>query len=257
MELIKSVARRSKVSDVVYIVLNIALAGLLLALTVLFQPPIVAYALVLLSKWRVFAVCPRFWWANLQTNMVDMLVGISVVTLIWQSTGIFLVQLALAALYATWLLILKPRSSRKYMVIQAGVSQFLGITALFSAAHLVDSALIVIGCFVIGYLVARHVFTAYEEDDPTFLSIVWGFLIAELGWASYHWVMAYDITPTLLLPMVSIIAALFGFVGVRFFDAKFHDEPLRKRLQAPVLFTIAVLAVLLIRELSVLFNYTS
>lgn len=257
MELIKSAARRSKVSDVVYVTLNLALAAVLLGLTVAFQPPIVAYLLILLSKWRVFAVRPRFWWVNLQTNMVDLVVGMSTVTLIWQASGTFLIQILLAVLYAGWLLILKPRSNRAMMALQAGVSQFLGLTAVFSVAHYLDSSIVVFACAILGYITARHVLSSYEEDDQTLLSAVWGFFIAELAWLSYHWVVAYEITATLLLPQVAIIAGLFSFVVVRFYDANYHDKSVTKAIRAPMLFSMAVLAILLLREISVIFNYTS
>lgn len=257
MELIKSAARRSKVSDVVYVILNLVLAAAVLGLTVAFQPPYVAYLLVLISKWRVFAVRPRFWWANLQANMVDLFVGISAVTLIWQASGTLIIQILLAVLYAGWLLMLKPRSSRKFVVLQAGVSQFLSLTALFSVAHYLDSSIIVIACALVGFVTARHVLTSYEEDDSLLLSAIWGFLIAELGWLCYHWVVAYEITATLLLPQVAIIAGLFSFVAIRFYDAKFHDKSIVKAVRAPFLFSFAVLAILLLRELSVIFNYTA
>ncbi len=257
MELIKSVARRSKVSDIVYVILNFALAAAVLGLTVAFQPPYVAYLLVIVSKWRVFAVRPRFWWANFQTNVVDFLVGICAVTLIWQASGTFLIQLLLAILYAAWLLVLKPRSSRKYVIMQAGISQFLGLTALFSVAHYLDSGIVVAACFFIGLVTARHALASYDDEDITLFSVVWGFLLAELGWLCYHWVVAYDITTSLLLPQVAILAGLLGFVAIRFYDAKYHKKSLTKTLRAPVLFSLAVLSILLIRELSVIFNYTS
>jgi hypothetical protein len=39
----------------------------------------VALALVVLSKWRMFAVRPRFWAANIRANGVDLMVGLSIV----------------------------------------------------------------------------------------------------------------------------------------------------------------------------------
>lgn len=257
MNLMKSVAKRSKLSDIVYIILNIALAAGVLWLTILFQPPYLAYLLVVLSKWRVFAVRLRYWWANLQTNTVDLLVGISAVTLIWQANGIFLIQLLLAVLYAAWLLILKPRSKRIYMLWQAGAAQFLSLMALFSVAHYLDSALIVAFCFIIGYVCTRHVLLAYDEHDLVVPSLVWGFFMAELGWLSYHWTTAYLLGANLLLPQISIIAALFGFIAVKFYDAMYHDAPLNKALKAPALFSMAILAILLFSELSAFFNHTA
>lgn len=257
MELIKSAAKRSRVSDIVYIILNLVLVVGVLVLTLAFSPPYLAYLLVVISKWRVFAVRPRFWWANLLTNTVDLLVGISTVTLIWQASGAILAQLLIAILYAGWLLVLKPRSNRSSMLMQASISQFLSLTALFSVAHLVDSSVIVIACWLLGYVVARHVMLAYDEEDQTSLSFVWGFLMAELGWLAYHWTVAYDITANLLVPQVAIIAGLFGFVCAKFYDAQFHGQKLGKRLRAPTLFAIAVIAILLIRELSVIIRYSA
>lgn len=257
MDLIKSVAKRSQLSDVVYILLNLALACGVLLLTIAFQPPYLAYALVLLSKWRVFAVRARYWWANLQTNTVDVLVGASVVTLIWQASGTLLVQTFIALLYAAWLLILKPRSKRIYMIWQAGVAQFLAIMALFSIAHVLDSAVVVAVCYAIGYVCARHVMGAYDDQNLAMLSMIWGFFIAELGWLSYHWTTAYSLTTTLLLPQASIIAALFGFVALRCYDALVRDVPLWRSVKAPVLFSFAVMAILLFSELSAIFNHTA
>lgn len=256
MELIKSVARRSQLSDVIYIVLNVALVLAVLILTISFQPPILAYLLVLVSKWRVLAVRPRFWWANLQTNTVDVLVGFSVVTLIWQASGSLIAQVLLGVLFAGWLLVIKPRSSRSAMVVQAGISQFLALTALFSGAHLVDSSLVVLLCFVIGFVSARHVLVAYEDSQITFLSAIWGFFVAEMGWLGYHWVVAYGIVANLMLPQVAIVAGLAGFVVTRFFDAMAQGGKYMPLLRAPLMFVCAVLAILLIRELAGVFNYT-
>jgi len=257
MDLIKSVAKRSKVSDIVYITLNLALAVAVLALTLAFQPPYLAYLIVLLSKWRVFAVRPRYWWANLQTNMIDLLVGVSVVTLMWQANESFIVQLLLAVLYGAWLLILKPRSKRTAMVWQAGIAQFLAFTALFSVAHVMDSILVVASCFVIGHVCARHVMTAYDEHDPLVISMAWGLFMAELGWLSYHWTTAYVLVADLMLPQAAVLATLFSLVAVRFYDASVHQTPLRQVLKPPVLFAVAVIAILLFSELSAIFNHTA
>ena len=78
-----------------------------------------AVALVFMSKWRVLAVRPRFWLANLIANTVDLIVGLSYVTLVYCMTGSVGVQAALTVLYIVWLLIIKPRSKHTYVVIQA------------------------------------------------------------------------------------------------------------------------------------------
>ena len=40
-----------------------------------------AIMIVLLAKWRMFAVKPRYWVTNLKSNLVDIFVGVSVVAL--------------------------------------------------------------------------------------------------------------------------------------------------------------------------------
>lgn len=257
MELIKSVAKRSRVSDVVYIILNLALAGLVLGLTLVFTPPYLAYLVVILSKWRIFAVRPRFWLANLRTNTVDMLVGLSVVTMIWQASGSLLVQVLLAVLYAAWLIILKPRSRRSLVLAQAAIAQFLALTALFSVAHNVDVVFIVLTCWLIGYVVAYHEMSAYEETETTLLSIVWGFVVAEMGWIGYHWTVAYQLSGDLLVPQIAIIVGVIGYIVRASYDVYHKGNFAFKKIRAQLLFGIAIIGILLIRELSAIFRYTS
>src|SRR3954466_13798171 len=81
----------------------------------------VALALVVLSKWRMFAVRPRFWAANVRANGVDLMVGLSIVIFMAHSGSLF-VKAAWAAVYAVWLLFIKPGNSVFKVTLQA----FLG-----------------------------------------------------------------------------------------------------------------------------------
>lgn len=249
MELIKSAARRSRLSDVVYVVLNLAFAGLLFSLTTLFDPPIVAYLLVVLSKWRVFAVRPRFWFANLQTNVVDLLVGLSFVTLIWLATGTTTIQVLLAVLFAGWLLIIKPRAKRKWVLLQAGISQFMALVALFSIAYTWPSFLVVLIAWLIGYSAARHALGAYHEDEQTLLSLAWGLIVAELAWLTYHWTIAYTVVGQLKVPQIAIIITLLGFIGIKLYaNYQENDQSFKfNELRWPLIFAIAVIVMLLVR----------
>src|SRR6266567_3449115 len=69
-----------------------------------------AFILILLSKWRMFAVRLRFWPANIRANAVDMIVGFSVLALMLQTTSPAL-QAMWALLYAVWLVAIKPQST--------------------------------------------------------------------------------------------------------------------------------------------------
>src|SRR4051812_19772506 len=135
MEFLKSSKRRSFVSELIYILLNVALAIAILAVVWAIESPIAAFALVLLSKWRVLAVRPRYWFANIQANLVDIIVGVSVVILLYAASHALIAQVALTILYVGWLLYIKPRSKRAYIAAQAGIALFLGVTALMTVSY--------------------------------------------------------------------------------------------------------------------------
>lgn len=267
MELIKFAARRSKWSDVVYILLNIAYAA---ALFIFVSPgvdlPYLAYILVLLSKWRVIAVRPRFWFANLQANFVDFMVGISVVTLMLiTAASTPWVAILLAVLYAFWLLVIKPHTAQRWVLIQAAVGQFISLMALFSLAHsfefkpfITDSSTLTVLCaWLIGYTVARHALSSYKnEDERAFLSLAWAFVVAELAWLAHHWTIAYSIynaagsggDKQLMIPQIAIIVTFLSYVAIRWYQSLLDptDKRARKEARSATFFAAAVIAILLI-----------
>ena len=76
-------ARKSRniASNIVHIFLNILLGILAVLITVFSASPWLGILLVLVSKWRIFAVRRRYLWLNLKSNLVDIIVGFSVVIL--------------------------------------------------------------------------------------------------------------------------------------------------------------------------------
>lgn len=250
MELIRSASRRTRLSEAIYLGLNLLFAGSVVLLAILFDPPYVAYALVLLSKWRVFAVRPRYWFANLQANIVDVVVGLSIVTLIWQGKGFVSAQILLGILYAGWLVAIKPRSRRKWVVVQARISLFLGLTALFSYAYAWPSALVVAAAWLVGYVTSRHAMGSYDEDELTFMSITWGLVVAELAWVGYHWTVAYDISRgyALKVPQVAIIVSLLSFLVMKLYDSHYHNDGRIKwqEVKMPAIFSVVIIGMLLV-----------
>lgn len=254
MEFIKSASRRSRLGEIAHVVLNLAYAGLLFGLVFAFvsqqQPPYLAYLVVLISKWRVLAVRPRFWFANVQANSVDLLVGVSVVTLLWVSSGETGVQLLLTALFAVWLLILKPRAKRSWVIVQAGVMQAVSLTALFSFAYLAPASVATLLGWFIGYIAARHALVSFkDEEDRTFLSLAWGLVVAELSWLSYHWTIAYTLTGELKIPQITIVAGLLGFLAMKVYGSLTHNEgrAVFKEIRWPVVFVVLVITLLMLR----------
>lgn len=248
MELIKSASRRNRLSEIGHIGLNLLYAGLVLLLLISFDGlPYLAYGVVLLSKWRVFAVRPRFWLANIQTNLVDTIFSLGIVTLAWQSSGVFIIQLLLVLFFAAWLIFLKPLSKRFWVVIQAGLTQFVALSALFSVAYSLPHVLVVLLGGGIGYVVARHIVHSYnEEHEDVVISLVWALVLAELSWLTYFWTVAY--TP-LKITQIAIISSLLGYMVLVVYNHLYHralGSTVRRDLTMPIIFGLAGIALILV-----------
>lgn len=252
MEFLRVVRRRSLLSEVVYVLLNLALAGAVAAAVIATGTPWLALALVLLSKWRVLAVRPRYWLAHIETNMVDFIVSIGIVVLMFvasQSSGqaAIAVQLGLAAVYALWLLFVKPRSKRAFVVAQAAIAVAVGTMALMSLSYEWPSSIVVVVMWIIGYASARHVLSAYSETSLRFLSLVWGFVFAEIGWLLYHWTIAYKLpfAGNLKLSQLTIIVLLISFVAERIYASYVkHEKVQSSDVLLPVILSIGLIIIL-------------
>ena len=160
--------RKSLTSNILYIGLNLALPVLIILLVRTTGSIILPVILVILSKWRALAVRPRYWLANLQANLVDLIVGLSVVSSVGivgaanaTDGQILFFQIFIALFYAVWLLIIKPRSKRSFVIAQGGIALFLGTATTFAfLSYSVPSFVIVLIMWVIGYLSARHILRA-------------------------------------------------------------------------------------------------
>ncbi len=257
MELLKLVRKRSFLSELIYTVLNIALAVAVLLIVRYTEAVWFAILLVILSKWRVFAVRPRFWWANLRSNMVDFIVSISIVlhmytiniSAIGETTKLFL-MISLTLGYIFWLLYIKPRSKRAFMAIQAGLAIFLGISALFTTLYDWPVSIVVLLAWLIGYSAARHILSTYDDETHgLFLGLTWGLIVAEASWVSYHWAIAYPlpVVPALMLPQAALVITLASFLAYKVYDSFYHHSKVRMTdILLPLLFTVSVLLVLLV-----------
>lgn len=258
MELLKSVKRRTLLGEIGYYGLNIGLVVVLFVMSQTIQYPVAALVLVLLSKWRMLAVRPRFWMTNIQSNMVDVIVGVSIVTLMYaphitaQEHMATWMQAGLAVFYAAWLVIIKPMSKRWQMMAQSGLATFFGTTALFAVSYEWPAAIVVALAAIIGYSVARHFFLAHDDDQTTFFSLVWAAIIAEVSWLVHYWTFSYSLfgVSALRIPQGAIIIMLLSFVAERVYRSW------RKRgaVVAADVAGPAVMAAVLIVVMLVLYN---
>src|SRR5438270_1769051 len=121
-----------------------------------------ALSIIVLSKWRMFAVRPRFWPANIRANAVDLMVGLSTVVFMAHTTS-FLMQFFWAVLYAVWLLAIKPGSSIAKVMTQAFIGQIWALMALYLTwgGGPVIGLTFLTGLFC--FLAARHFFDTFDE----------------------------------------------------------------------------------------------
>lgn len=255
MDLLKMHKRRSRLSEIAYIGLNIAFAVVLLGLIHGSQSPWLALVIVLLSKWRTLAVRPRFWFANIVANTVDVAVGVSMVVLLYSADNNLPLQIILTLFYIFWLLFIKPRSRRSYVAAQAGVAVFLAITAMSIISSSWDVSLFVLVMWVLGYAAGHHVLGSYDEPRIVLYSMLSGLMFAEIGWISFHWLMAYPLVGfgAIQFSQLALFTVLVCFVAERTYASYHrHGTVQRADIVMPVTLTVSVIVVVYI--LAVIFG---
>lgn len=170
--------------------------------------PIVGVVVFLLSKWRMFAVMPRHWLANVRSNLVDITVGVSYVIFIDGTAGMT-TRLVLTALYIGWVLFLKPATSSVAVGVQAMIAQLVGMMAMYGRFSDVNILTLVLFTWLLCYSSARHFFSSFDEPDGRMMAHVWGLFGAQLAWVLGHWVLAYGPVPQIAL-LLTVIGYSFA-----------------------------------------------
>lgn len=256
MEFLRVSKSQSVISTLLHVLFNLALAFAVFLVMYISEQVEVALLLVLVSKWRIFAVRARYWGANLLANLVDVTVGCSIVGLLYIATRIdtqigTYAQIGLAAFYAIWLIIIKPLSSKRAMTLQAALSLLLGVWSIIALAHTLSAVPLLTELLlaVVSYGSARHLLSMYNEEHTTLLSMIFSLLITELGWIASHWAIGYTlhIADQLRLPQVAILALLLGLIAERFYVAvRTQQSIVRSEFIAPILFSVIAAFVLLV-----------
>jgi len=200
-----------------------------------------AFATVLLSKWRMLAVRPRFWPANIRANGVDIIVGLSVVLFMTHSDPQWW-QIVWAALYGFWLIVIKPATGTLMTSLQAMIGQLAGLMAVYLTWAASPLYVLVLATGLVCYLAARHFFDSFDEPYGRLLSYLWGYFGAAIGWLLGHWLLFYAhgviAQPTLILSVLG-----YGLAVLYYFD---HEERLHAGLKRQFLFImIAIILVIL------------
>lgn len=166
---------------------------------------LVAIGFIVLSKWRIVVVRPRYWLASLRANAVDLIIGLSTVIFMTQTQSA-VVQLVWAVAYAFWLLVIKALSSTVGVSIQAFLALIYGLMATYLAFGGSPTATLMLAVWTICYTTAHHFMTSFEESHTKFISNVFALFGASLAWILSHWLLFYGFIaqPTLILVIISL-----------------------------------------------------
>ena len=166
---------RNILSTILHMLLNLVLAIATIFLNLSTASFLPGCILVLLSKWRMFAVRPRYLFINIKSNLVDLIMGFSFVFLAYCAGNILSpLHYVLTALYSLWLIILKPMSSNFATKLQALLAVFFGSTAITLMVASSSSGLTVLLNFILGFAVARHVLVQSEDTGYGLITLISG-----------------------------------------------------------------------------------
>lgn len=249
---------RNITSSAVHVFLNILLGMVSVLITVFSGSPWLGILLVLISKWRIFAVRRRYLWLNIKSNLVDLIVGLSVVLLSYYAGSSLLpVDFILMAIYVVWLLFIKPLSTEQANLVQSLIAVFLGISATTIMSANLNPVVAVLLAFLVGYAASRHVLAQTSSKDYTLTTLVCGLVFAEVAWLCHSWAIIYTFGATgIRIPQAAIILTIFAFVYnyARQAMIKYQEDFRFRHIIWPVLFGVALVGIIVLAFSNPIFN---
>jgi hypothetical protein len=225
-------------SHIFYLALN-GLLPILAYILVRIDFVAIAIFLIFLSKWRMFAVRPRYWVANLISNGVDIMVAVSLVVFMASTTGVWW-QLFWMVMYGGWLIWLKPRYDVLSVSAQAMIGQLLGLSLLYLKFGDSSITFLVAGTWLVTYLAARHYLTSFEEVHSPLLAHIWAYFSASLAFILGHWLLFYG---TIAQVIVILTTIGYGLAALYYLDA---TERLPRTLERQMLGIMAAILIVIL-----------
>jgi hypothetical protein len=207
-----------------------------------------AFVLVVLSKWRILAVRPRFWLANVRSNSIDLLVGFSTVIFL-TSTFSFEWQLTWTVLFTIWQVLVKPSDKVLLVSIQAFIGEICGLMAIWLNWGDVNVLWLSLLSALVCYLCARHFFDPYEEAYVKALSYLWAVFGAASTWLMAHLLFFYGVVAQ---PVILLGAISFGLGALYYLD---HFDRNSKLVRREILILMIIIVVIILSKLAPLMFY--
>lgn len=246
-QLIAKIKPASGFSQFLHVSLNLVFPFIVFVLVRIEFVPL-AVVVILLSKWRMFAVRPRFWPANIRANAIDIVTSLSFLFFMTYTSST-LMQLIWAAGFAVWLVVIKPASTTFMMSLQAMIGLLFGLTTVF--VGLGESSLywLMILTGLICYLSARHFLDSFDESYAKLLAYSWAYFGAALTWILGHWLLFYG-NGLVAQPALVLLAVGYGLAALYYLD---HHDRLSKlvRVEIMVVTAVTVLAIVISLTLNV------
>jgi hypothetical protein len=232
-------SHRELTGKITHHILSVALPIAIYILVAVFHLPWIALSLVILSKWQIFVVKPRFWWANIKFSAVDLIFKLSVLALVYLAQlkidplinrsplVLEIFQLAVISLYLFWNIHLRKQTSPKGMRLQALLAQGLSLTAICwvggFAGPTLPLSLTIIASWIVSYAAAQHILYAYEESAIPQLASFWALFSSSLIFLQLIWAQNFIFFSGLLyLPLMP--AAVSGFALLAALAHEFIEE---------------------------------
>lgn len=200
-----------------------------------------AIFVVLISKWRVVAVRPRYWLTNFISNGIDITVGVAFV-IFMSTTAVKWWQLFWTAAFIGWLVYLKPRSDVLSVSAQAMLGQLAGLSVLYLKFGDASTTFLMVGTWTVTYLSARHYLTSFDEAHAPLLAHVWAYFAAGLAFVLGHWLLFYGLVAQIIIILTTIgysLAALYYMDATEKLSASFQKQALA------LMFAVLVIVIVL------------
>lgn len=242
------------ISGLFYVLLNALLAATVLLVVNLFDSLWLGLVVIAISKWRIFAVKMRFWWANLVSNLTDILVGVSYVLLIYYIGSEQLVyQGVLALLYVVWLLLIKPGTSTTKIMSQSLIAMFLiNLNLSLFGYNWPVVIFLAVEVFVAYNIMGHYLKNAdFEIKYARLMSGIWALIMMELAWIYWHWMIGYVFVAGIKVSQFAIVSTALTFLTykVLFFmnqEAGQNRRNLQIDLLASIAFVVSLILVMLL-----------
>lgn len=239
----------NKLSSIIHGALNI---GLVVATVFILKIELLplALALTLLSKWRIFNANFRVWGRNIISSSCDLIFSFSMIALLAVYIEQNIAVIILGTIYAVWVAFIKPLSSKKAIIMQAGICQFIGFSALWT---LIDQGLpgviAIILAAVLSASAVRHFLGAYDSEElqeyKSVLMVSWVVLATELAWVSWAWSISYQIPfADIFLPQIAITSSMLGYFLASIYNAASKNKASKRLALQNTLFLLGVLAII-------------